>query len=123
MAELARAEAVQAGEPHVRRCRDDNVGDHAPFQAAHAVGQHDLGHTFQRLKTARQHLQGRGCLLVSGKADEAPAAERHHGAEDMQAGLGPPVDNEHLTRCPPPLGDAPGGARNARTSWPGPPGA
>ena len=26
------AEAVQAGEPHVRRGGDDNVGDHAPFQ-------------------------------------------------------------------------------------------
>jgi hypothetical protein len=95
-------EAVVQSEAHVGRRGHDDIGHDPALQAAHAVGQHDLGHRPQRFEAAGQHLQGRGRLLVGGETYEAPTRKGHHRTEDVQAGLSAPVDDEHLAGRPHP---------------------
>ena len=84
-------ETVMGREPHVIRCRDNDISDHTAFETAHPVSQ-DLGRNpADRLKGLGNHRQrGRG-LLISGKAHEPPPRIRQHRAEHHQArcGFGP----------------------------------
>ena len=95
-----RPKAVVQRKAHVGRRGHHDVGHDPALQAAHAVGQHHLGHRPQRLEAAGQHIQRRRRLLVGGKTHETPTGKRHNGTKDVQAGLGAPVDDEHLAGRP-----------------------
>jgi len=67
-----RTEPVVQREPNVITCRDHTVGDDPTLQAAHPVGQHDLGCPAQLGEALTQHSQRGGGLLIGGEPYEPP---------------------------------------------------
>ena len=93
-------EPVVGGEAHVGRGRDDQPGDRAALQAAHAVGQRGLRHAADALEALGQGLHGGLGPEVVGEVHEAIPAPADHGTEDEQRADLPPVEHHHVARCP-----------------------
>jgi hypothetical protein len=92
------SEVIVGGECDVGGRGHVDVGGDATSETGHAVAEHDTGHAAQELEALREQTQRRGLVLVRGEAHEAPAAPGQHGAEDLQAVLLAPVDDEVLAR-------------------------
>ena len=127
-------EAVMEREGEVSGGRHDDVGDDDALETAHAVGEHDRGHTAQGLEALGEQGEGRGLGLVEGEPHEADPAPDQDRAEDVELTLHAPVDREVLARhrlpgpvhpalgAPGGLGDGDGAAQVAgRAHIPGDP--
>src|ERR1035437_9790363 len=87
-------------EPNIFTCRDNTIRRDPTLQAAHPVGQHNLGCAAHLGEALAQHGQRGGGLLVAGEPYEPPPRPRQHGTENVDPALGAPVDDQVLTRGP-----------------------
>ena len=97
-----RPRPVVGDEAHVVRRRDDEPGHRCALQAPHAVGEEGLRHAADRLHARGQRGHGRLGSQVVGEEDEAEPAPGQHGAEHEQGSDLPPVEHQHVARCPHP---------------------
>ena len=87
-------------EAHVVGSGDDEPGHRCALQAPHAVGEEGPRHSADRLHALGERGHGRLGSKVVGEVHEAEPAPGQHRAEDEQGTDLPPVEHQHVARCP-----------------------
>ena len=95
-----RPSPVVGDEAYVVGSGDNQPGHRCALQASHAVGEEGLRHSTDRLHALGQCAHGRLSPKVVGEVDEAEPAPGQHRAEDEQRTDLPPVEHQHVARCP-----------------------
>jgi hypothetical protein len=84
------------GEANVVRVGHDEPGHRGGPKAPHPVREHHRRDAAEDLEALGEQAKRRSPTLIGSEAHEADPAPSEHGAEHLQAVLGPPVDHQVL---------------------------